>query len=284
MNHLKKPAWLRRRLPTGPQYEEMRAMLSKTSLHTVCQEAHCPNQWECFSEKTATFLLLGERCTRSCRFCAVQTGKPKPADPEEPRQVKEIVDLLGLCYVVLTSVTRDDLADGGAHIFAECIESLHRLRPKVDVEVLIPDFKGNINALKQVIAASPVVIGHNMETVPRLYSTVRPQAIYQRSLNVIRQTREHSSSIMTKSGLMLGLGETENEVEQVLIDLREAGCQLLTLGQYLQPSQKHLPVVSYITPDDFQKWQQRAKELGFKAVTSGPFVRSSYKAAQMAGL
>ena len=282
MNHTPKPPWLRRRLPTRPQYQAMRKMLAASTLHTVCQKAHCPNQWECFSEKTATFLLLGERCTRNCRFCAVQTGATTPPDPGEPEEIQKIVDLLGLRYVVLTSVTRDDLEDGGAAQFSETIRGLHTLRPKVEVEILVPDFQGNLAALQTVIGSRPKVIGHNMETVPRLYGSVRPQASYDRSLELLRMVRSNSLSIITKSGIMLGLGEREEEVERVIVDLREAGCQLLTIGQYLQPSKKHLPVVRYIPPIEFEKWQKKAMALGFSDAACGPFVRSSYKAAQLA--
>jgi len=280
MTHTPKPPWLRRRLPTAPEYEALKQLLKKSRLHTVCQEARCPNQWECFSRKTATFLLLGEICTRSCRFCAVGHGRPQPPDPQEASEIRRIVDLLALRYVVLTSVTRDDLADGGAGAFAHCVQELHAMRPRVKVELLIPDFKGEEGPLGTVIQAAPEVIGHNMETVPRLYPRVRPQASYQRSLELI--ARVSAAPHMTaKSGLMLGLGESQEEVEEVLVDLRQAGCQLITIGQYLQPSPSHLQVKRYIPPEEFSQWQKRAKELGFKAAACAPFVRSSYKAAEM---
>ena len=259
----------------------MRALLAGSPLATVCQEAHCPNQWECFARKTATFLLLGDRCTRNCRFCAVRAGTPLPPDPEEIAHLSAMVKRLGLRHVVLTSVTRDDLADGGAAHFADAIISLHRLQPRVTVEVLIPDFQGDRAALTTVVEAVPEVIGHNMETIARLYPVVRPQASYRQSLQVLAHIREMSATIATKSGVMLGLGETEQEIDTTLHDLRAVDCELLTLGQYLQPSPGHLPVVRYLHPDEFGHWQQRAMELGFRVASCGPFVRSSYKAAEM---
>ncbi|WP_300668571.1 lipoyl synthase [Desulfoluna sp.] len=277
----RKPIWLRRSLPTSPEYETVRRLMGASGLHTVCQEAKCPNQWECFSNRTATFMILGERCTRGCRFCAVQKGSPLPVDPGEPGRVAEAAKTLNLSYVVVTSVTRDDLEDGGAAHFARTI---HALRERIDgvyVEVLISDFKGRAKDLQCVIDAGPDVLNHNIETVPRLYPTVRPQAIYQRSLAVFRHLKEAAPRMPGKSGLMLGLGETDAEVEATLVDLLAAGCSLLTLGQYLQPSKDHLPVESYITPEVFEDWKKRALALGFADVASGPFVRSSYKAKEL---
>ncbi len=278
---LRKPVWLRRSLPTSPQYEKVRRLIGESSLHTVCQEAKCPNQWECFSNRTATFMILGETCTRGCRFCNVQGGKPLPPDPEEPRRVAEAAKELNLSYVVVTSVTRDDLEDGGSSHFAETIAALREAIDGVYVEVLIPDFKGDEQALQCVIDAAPDVLNHNIETVPRLYDTVRPQAIYQRSLDVFRYLKKAAPAMPGKSGLMLGLGETDAEVEVTLKDLLAAGCSILTLGQYLQPSKDHLPVESYVTPEAFDAWKERALAMGFADVASGPFVRSSYKAKEL---
>ena len=278
---VRKPTWLRRSLPTSPQYEKVRRLIGDSSLHTVCQEAKCPNQWECFSNRTATFMILGETCTRGCRFCAVHSGKPLPPDPEEPRRLAEAAKKLDLSYVVVTSVTRDDLEDGGAAMFAETIAELRGAMEGVYVEVLIPDFQGNEADIQTVINAAPDVLNHNIETVPRLYRTVRPQAIYQRSLDVFRFLKRVNPSLPGKSGLMLGLGETDAEVDETLADLLAAGCSILTIGQYLQPSKDHLPVESYVTPEAFDAWRVRALAMGFSDVASGPFVRSSYKAKEL---
>lgn len=276
-----KPPWLRRRLPTGPDYEKLQGMLQKNRLHTVCQEAQCPNIWECFSNHTATFLILGERCTRNCRFCAVATTPLAPPDPEEPQRVAQAVEKLGLRYVVVTSVTRDDLDDGGAGHFARTIAEIRHRVPGTLIEVLIPDFQGDYGALKTVLEAKPNVLNHNIETVPRLYPTVRPQAIYERSVQLIRRVNEYKPGTPAKSGLMLGLGETPDEVRGVLEDLLAAGCRMLTLGQYLQPSVDHLPVERYIPPQEFKQWQETAGKMGFSEVASGPFVRSSYHAREL---
>ena len=277
----RKPTWLKRRLPTGPGYEKVRLMLRENRLHTVCQEANCPNIWECFSKMTATFMILGDCCTRNCRFCAVKQGCCEPPDPKEPERVGMAVKSLGLDYVVVTSVTRDDLPDGGAGWFAATIREIQKQNPGVPVEVLAPDFGGDPWAIRVVIESNPAVLNHNIETVPRLYRTVRPQADYGRSLGVLDCARGLQSGLPTKSGLMLGLGETEGEVQQTLVDLLVAGCTLLTLGQYLQPSADHLPVARYVPPEEFENWRRLALDLGFSAVASGPFVRSSYQAKQL---
>ncbi len=276
-----KPAWLRLRLPSGPVYEQVRSMLSNIGLHTVCQEAHCPNQWECFSSRTAAFLIMGPHCTRNCRFCAVEHGPPGPPDPEEPARVAEAARSLGLLYAVVTSVTRDDLADGGASCFAATIGVIKEKQPDALVEVLIPDFKGDFKALGTVLAARPDVINHNIETVERLYSSVRPGASYERSLGLLSQAKRTAPSIPVKSGLMLGLGETEPEIRRTIKDLFDAGCSMLTLGQYLQPSALHLPVERYVPPEEFDDWKRVALEIGFSQVASGPFVRSSYHAENL---
>lgn len=279
-NHViqKKPAWLKRRIPAGAAHERVRNLIHKCHLHTVCQEAKCPNIWECFSSQTATFLILGSTCTRNCRFCAVASGPPAPVDPEEPEKVAEAVEQLNLAYVVITSVTRDDLPDGGAGHFRETIRAVRKKIPHITVEVLIPDFQGDPDALKKVLSAHPDVVNHNLETVPRLYETVRPQAIYERSLTLLKRVQKWNPAVRTKSGLMLGLGETAVEVRQTLADLLEAGCRLLTLGQYLQPTRAHLPVAEFIPPEVFDQWKETALDMGFDQVASGPFVRSSYHA------
>ena len=275
---LRKPAWLKRRLPTGAAYEQVRALLKKSGLHTVCQEALCPNIWECFSRGTATFLIMGPNCTRACRFCAVGHGDPAPLDPLEPVHVAETVQAMGLTYVVITSVTRDDLPDGGAAVFARTIQEIRDHVARARVEVLIPDFQGNREALNTVMHARPAILNHNVETVPRLYPRVRPGADYLRSLEILRWAMVEHPSIPTKSGLMLGLGESKPEVEKIFHDLLNAGCQVLTLGQYLQPSTGQVPVERYVPPEEFDKWRDKALDMGFRAVASGPFVRSSYRA------
>ena len=282
--HIKKPAWLRRRFPSGPVYETVRTLLKDSQLHTVCQEARCPNQWECFSARTATFLIMGSSCTRNCRFCAVEHGPVHPLDPREPLRIAETALQLGLTYVVITSVTRDDLSDGGAHHFAEVIQAVRKRMPEVGIEVLIPDFQGNPDALKIVLDAEPDVLNHNLETVPRLYPKVRPEAVYPRSLLLVQQAGATGPWIQTKSGLMLGMGETSDEVRQTLKDLRHAGCRILTLGQYLQPSSDQLPVERFIPPDEFDAWKIEARAMGFSQVASGPFVRSSYHAKELSAL
>jgi len=277
-----KPHWLRRRLPTGPEYEQVRTFIKDGRLHTVCQEAACPNQFECFSNRTATFLIMGPRCTRNCRFCNIQTNSVlPPLDADEPVRVAETVVKMELQYVVITSVTRDDLVDGGAGHFAETIFEIRNRRPTARIEVLVPDFQGDAAALETVLNAGPDVLNHNIETVPRLYSKVRPQADYQRSLALLKSASEFKPAIPTKSGIMLGLGESLAEVKQTLADLYRCGCRLLTVGQYLQPSEDHLPVQRYVTPEEFDQLGETARAIGFDAVASGPFVRSSYHARDM---
>ncbi len=273
---LKKPPWLKRRIPAGAG--KVPELLRKGELHTVCEEALCPNQGECFARGTATFLILGDRCTRDCRFCSVAQGPSGPPDPEEPVRVAEAVQEMGLHYVVITSVTRDDLEDGGAGLFARTIEEIRSRNPRTLVEVLIPDFQGDLDALHTVLKARPDVLNHNLETVPRLYPTVRPEAVYERSLELLERVKIYDKTIPTKSGLMLGLGESSEEIEETLRDLRRAGCSLLTLGQYLQPTRRHLPVERYLHPDEFEERKRIALDLGFDEVASGPFVRSSYRA------
>ena len=278
---IQKPEWLRRRLPTGSAYENVKQMIGRDGLNTVCQEAKCPNMWECFSHHTATFLIMGSRCTRNCGFCSVPGGTLEPPDPEEPRRVARVSREMGLKYVVVTSVTRDDLPDGGAAIFAETITEIRRQIPNGRVEVLIPDFQGNRDALYTVLQAAPDVLNHNIETVPRLYPRVRPQADYRRSLKLIERARAFAPDIPTKSGLMLGLGETNGEITNTLADMRQSGCRILTLGQYLQPSANHLAVERFIPPEEFETWRKEALKLGFEEVASGPFVRSSYHAHEL---
>lgn len=278
---VQKPPWLRRRLPTGTEFEKINGMISKDRLHTVCQEAKCPNIWECFSQQTATFLIMGSRCTRNCRFCSVDAGPVAAPDMAEPARVADVVKRMGLKYVVVTSVTRDDLPDGGAVFFAQTITEIRRRVQDARVEVLIPDFQGSAAALRIVLRARPDVLNHNIETVPRLYPSVRPQADYARSLELIQRAYRFDPNLPTKSGLMLGLGETEVEVKKTLVDLRAVNCRMLTLGQYLQPSKNHLPVIRYVPPAEFEAWRDTALKLGFAEVASGPFVRSSYHAKEL---
>jgi lipoic acid synthetase len=272
---------LKRRLPTGPAFEKIKGMIGRDRLHTVCQEAKCPNIWECFSHKTATFLIMGSRCTRSCRFCSVPQGNLEPPDPQEPARVARVCREMGLKYVVITSVTRDDLADGGAGIFAETIKAIRHRIPDGCVEVLIPDFQGSKKSLDTVLQAGPDVLNHNIETVVRLYPRVRPQANYRRSLQLIQRAHEFNPQLPTKSGLMLGLGEFSEEITQTLEDMLQAGCRILTLGQYLQPSKNHLAVERFIPPEEFELWRKKALKMGFAEVASGPFVRSSYHAQEL---
>ena len=278
---LPKPDWLKKRIPSGQACTEVSSLLRDRQLHTVCQEAHCPNLGECFSRGTATFMILGDKCTRSCSFCAVRHDIPPPPDEGEPQRVAMAVEALGLRYVVITSVTRDDQPDGGAFHFAKTIRSIKARMPNTRIEVLVPDFQGSEWALKIVIEAKPDVINHNVETVPKLYPEVRPQADYKRSLQLLKRSKEIDHRILTKSGLMLGLGEDHEEVLNVLEDLLESGCQLLTIGQYLRPSSRHHQVIRFVPPEEFTQWGELASRMGFLAVASGPFVRSSFKAAEM---
>jgi lipoic acid synthetase len=278
---IRKPPWLKRRLPSGPIYGTICQALDAQGLHTVCQEAKCPNQWECFSRQTATFLILGSRCTRNCGFCAVDHGPTGPPDPEEPFKVARMARDMGLAYVVVTSVTRDDLPDGGAGLFAATIRALRDEIPGVRVEVLIPDLQGQREAIETVVTAGPDVLNHNLETIPALYPTVRPEADYQRSLALLQTVRDLAPPMMTKSGLMLGVGETREGVRQTLADLRAVDCRMVTLGQYLQPSPDHLPVERYVPPEEFDRWRDEALQMGFQEVASGPLVRSSYQAREL---
>ncbi len=276
--HKPKPVWLRRRLVLKSSANEVSALLRDLNLRTVCQGAHCPNQLECFGNETATFMILGEVCSRNCTFCAVPPGAQEPPQPDEPERVAEAVKRLGLHYVVITSVTRDDLADGGASHFAATIEAILSTRTDVLVEVLVPDFRGSHKGLATVLEAQPSVLNHNVETVSRLYPTVRPQANYQRSLRLLAEAKRLDPKIITKSGFMVGLGEKPEEVIALLEDLRRVGCDLVTIGQYLCPSKDHHPVVEYVHPERFDAYTQEAERLGFRGVAAGPYVRSSYKA------
>jgi lipoic acid synthetase len=273
------PAWLRTSLPTADTFAHTRALLDELRLHTVCQSAACPNHWECWSKGTATFMIGGDRCTRACAFCAVTTAKPFALDADEPDRVAEATRRLRLRHVVITAVARDDLADGGADHFRRTIEAVRALSPDTVIEVLTPDFNARAAAIEILVAARPHIFNHNLETVPRLTPTVRSRATYDRSLDVLRQVKAKAAGTMyTKSGLMLGLGETEAELFAALADLRNAGCDLLTLGQYLQPTLRHLPVVEFVTPEKFAEYGARARALGFLHVASAPRVRSSYHA------
>jgi lipoic acid synthetase len=274
----RKPDWLRVRLPAGSKYGRVKNLMRGHHLHTVCEEAMCPNLGECWSRGTATFLLMGDTCTRSCSFCHIKTGRPAALDEGEPRRVAESVVALNLSHCVLTSVNRDELPNGGAHIFANTIRQIRQRLPNCTIEVLIPDFKGNRDALKEVMDARPEILNHNTETVPRLYRTVRPQANYQQTLKVLSGAKEMDSGAVTKSGIMLGLGETKEEVLAVMRDLRQHQVDILTIGQYLRPSPLHLPVYRYVHPDEFQELHDLGMELGYRWVESGPLVRSSYHA------
>ncbi|KAB2922509.1 MAG: lipoyl synthase [Bacteroidetes bacterium] len=274
---VRKPEWLKAKVPGGENYARLRSLIDERRLHTVCEEARCPNMGECWNSGTATFMILGDTCTRSCGFCNVKTGRMHTVDEDEPRRVAEAVALMDLRHAVITSVNRDELYDGGAHIFANTLREIHARMPQCTVEVLIPDFLGSEEALNIVLDAQPAVLNHNIETVPRLYRTVRPQAHYHRSLEVLERAK--SKGFTTKTGIMLGLGEETDEVIEVMGDLRAAGCDIFTIGQYLQPTKEHLPVHRFAHPDEFRMLKQRGMELGFRHVESGPLVRSSYHAA-----
>jgi len=276
-----KPPWLKRRLPAGYICEEVTTLINDTKVHTVCQEAQCPNIWECFSRKTATFMIMGDHCTRNCQFCAVANGPNRFPDPEEPLRITRMIQNLSLDYVVITSVTRDDLPDGGASFFVRTVKEIRQKVPHARVELLIPDFQGNKDALRSIAEVRPDVLNHNIETVPRLYTIVRPEAAYRRSLDLLKHVVTFDSTIITKSGMMLGLGEQPEEILNTLRDLLDAGCQLVTIGQYLQPTKAHLPVERYIPPTEFDNWRNVALEMGFAEVASGPFVRSSYHAKKL---
>ncbi len=273
------PAWFKQPLPDARGLGRMKGLLRGFGLHTVCESAECPNAGECFTHGTATFLILGDTCTRRCTFCAVKKGAPLPVDMTEPVQVKEAARKLGLQYVVVTSVTRDDLPDGGAALFAATTGLLRE--DSIIAELLIPDFGGDSSAVAKVVAAQPQVLGHNVETVPRLYPRVRPGASFERSLELLQTAKRLLPEIVAKSGLMVGLGETEREIIEVMERLRGAGCDIITVGQYLQPSPEHCPVARFITPDEFARYELTAKSLGFRGVASGPLVRSSFRAAEL---
>lgn len=276
-----KPDWLLKPLPQGKYLVEVGRVLSRLKLHTVCQSALCPNLGECFSRRTATFMVMGNICTRNCRFCAVEKGKAKPLEPSEPARIARAAKDLQLLHVVVTSVTRDDLPDGGANHFAQTIAAIREVDQKATVEVLIPDFGGSQEAIEVVVRAKPDIINHNLETVPRLYKKVRPKADYQRSLKILKLVKELNRDIFTKSGMMLGLGETEEEILAVMKDLCQVNCDFLTLGQYLRPSEKHLPVARFIPPEEFQHIAAKGRGIGFRGIASGPFVRSSYRAGEL---
>ncbi len=275
----RKPEWLRIDMAQGRSLDYVEDMLKKYSLNTVCVEANCPNRMECFSRKTATFMILGKECSRNCRFCNVSHGTLEEVNPEEPENLASAAVEMGLKHVVVTTVTRDDLPDGGAGHFAKVVKAIRAKDSDITIELLISDLKGDRESIKTVVDSKPEIINHNVETVPRLYKEIRPMAIYKRSLDVLRQVKEMDDTILTKSGMMMGLGETEEEVIEVMKDLRDVDCDFLTLGQYLAPSDKHYPVKEYVTPETFERYRVKAEELGFKFVASGPFVRSSYKAA-----
>lgn len=277
---MRKPDWLRVRFPSSPVFHSTKSLIADLHLVTVCEEAQCPNRWECWSAGTATFMIAGERCTRACGFCAVDTAKPLPLDPDEPRRVAEAIGRLKLRHIVLTSVCRDDIEDGGAEHFAQTIRAIRALSPTLVIEVLTPDFNGRLESLHTVADAAPDVFNHNLETVERLTPLVRSRAKYRLSLQVLGQFREIAPAIATKSGLMLGLGEQEEEILAAMDDLRAVGVQVLTLGQYLRPTPKHLPVVEYVTPEKFEQYRLIGLEKGFQHVASGPLVRSSYHAAE----
>lgn len=275
-----RPSWLRAPAPVGQNYRELKSLVEELRLHTVCESAACPNVGECWNRRTATFMILGNVCTRRCGFCAVQKGGPLPVDYDEPRRVAEAVAALGLRYAVVTSVNRDDRKDGGAELFALTIEAIRERIPGCKVEVLVPDFQGSHEAMKIVMTAAPDVLNHNTETVPRLYRQVRLGARYPRSLDMLRYAKELRPEIPTKSGLMLGLGETREEVLQVMRDLRAHNVDIVTLGQYLRPSSKHLPIIRYVTTDEFREFKRSGMEMGFGHVEAGPLVRSSYHAEE----
>lgn len=275
----RKPEWIKTRANMGPEYTRLRSLVKTEGLHTVCQEAACPNIFECWEDKEATFLIGGERCTRRCDFCNIDTGKPEPLDRDEPRRVAESVQAMGLKYATITGVTRDDLEDEGAWLYAETIRKVHELNPGTGVEMLAPDFSGNSTLLNQVFETQPEVFAHNLETVPRIFKRIRPAFTYERSLDVISQARSYG--LITKSNLILGLGETRDEISQALVDLHQAGCDLITITQYLRPTNKHHPVERWVKPDEFVELAKEAEELGFSGVMSGPLVRSSYRAGRL---
>jgi lipoic acid synthetase len=275
----RKPEWIKTRAHMGPEYSQLRSLVSREGLHTVCQEAACPNIFECWEDREATFLIGGDRCTRRCDFCNIDTGKPLPVDRDEPRRVAESVKSMELRYATITGVTRDDLEDEGAWLYAETIRKVHELNPETGVEMLAPDFSAKPDLLKIVFESRPEVFAHNLETVPRIFKEIRPAFNYDRSLSVITQARDFG--LVTKSNLILGLGEEIAEVETALVDLHNAGCDLITITQYLRPTNKHHPVMRWVKPEEFVALADKAKEIGFKGVMSGPLVRSSYRAGRL---
>jgi lipoic acid synthetase len=279
LHQAQKPAWIKVRLPSNPVFFSTKALISDLRLHTVCESAQCPNRWECWSQGTATFMIAGERCTRACGFCAVTTAKPFALEADEPQRVAEAIRRMNLRHVVITAVARDDLADGGANHFARTIHVIRELDPEIVIEVLTPDFNGKESSVAMVLEAQPDIFNHNIETVERLTPVVRSRAKYRLSLQVLRRAKELDPAVVTKSGIMLGLGETEPELLQALDDLRAVGVQVLTLGQYLRPTPDHLPVLEYIRPETFAAYKSLAQRKGFEYVASGPLVRSSYHAA-----
>ena len=275
----RKPEWIKTRANMGPEYTRLRSLVKSEGLHTVCQEAACPNIFACWEDKEATFLIGGEKCTRRCDFCNIDTGKPDPIDREEPRKVAESVKAMGLKYATITGVTRDDLEDEGAWLYAETIRKVHELNPGCGVEMLAPDFHANSDLLNQIFETQPEVFAHNLETVPRIFKSIRPAFTYEKSLRVITMARDFG--LITKSNLILGLGETREEISQALFDLRGAGCDLITITQYLRPTNRHHPVERWVKPDEFVELAAEAKEVGFLGVMSGPLVRSSYRAGRL---
>jgi lipoyl synthase len=272
------PPWFKVRLQQGPDYRDIRQVVDRLGLHTICEEARCPNIWECWNNRTATFLILGDICTRRCHYCSVTTGKPLPVDHEEPFRVAQAVQAMRLKHAVITSVNRDELNDGGATVFAETIRQVRQLNPTCTVEVLIPDFEGNETALQTVVAERPEILNHNIETVERLFPDIRPQGKYRRSIELLGRAKQ--MGMTTKSGLIIGMGETEDEIRQVMRDLRSVDCDILTIGQYLQPTREHLPVSRFYHPDEFAAFKTEALALGFSHVESSPLARSSYHAEQ----
>lgn len=281
----RRPSWIRVRAPNGETYHWLKRLMRSKKLHTVCEEAHCPNMAECWGNRTATFLILGDTCTRNCRFCDVKTGRPAPLDPGEAQHVAQAVQAMDLKHAVITSVDRDDLADGGASVFAAIIRGIRELQPGCTVEVLIPDFRGQIDPLRVVMDERPDILNHNVETVPRLFPTIQPQCRYDWSLAVLRNAKQLWPEAVTKSGIMVGLGETMEEVLKTMEDLRAVDVDILTVGQYLQPSRQHAPILRYYEPEEFEMFEERGYEMGFRWVESAPLVRSSYNAeAQAAAL
>ncbi len=275
----RKPPWIKTRLRTGPQYTELKSLVRREGLHTVCEEAGCPNIFECWEDREATFLIGGEQCTRRCDFCQIDTGRPAPLDRDEPRRVAESVQTMGLLYATITGVARDDLPDQGSWLYAETVRQVHAAVPGCGVELLIPDFSGDPGLLASVFAAAPQVLAHNVETVPRIFKRIRPAFTYERSLDVIHQA--HTAGLVTKSNLILGMGEESSEITQAMHDLHDAGCDLLTITQYLRPTPRHHPVERWVPPQEFVELQQQAQDIGFAGALSGPLVRSSYRAGRL---